>query len=118
MGNTSSVAGRECFMAAVGGDPNLAVFRGDLLYEFHALPSYNLAVPVIPQVITFPKTATQVAEIVRCASGENYHVQAHSGGHSYGNYGMKACKSEDSSFANSGVPSQAWEESTAMWLST
>ncbi|KAJ5788266.1 FAD linked oxidase N-terminal [Penicillium paradoxum] len=88
MGNTASVAGRDCFMAAVGGDPNLAAFRGDLLYEFRALPSYNLAIPVIPEVITYPKNTTQVAEIVRCAVEEKYRVQAYSGGHSYGNYGL------------------------------
>ncbi|KAK4862494.1 hypothetical protein LT330_002627 [Penicillium expansum] len=88
MGNTSSVAGRECFMAAVGGNPTMATFRGDLLYEFRALPSYNLAIPVHPSVITYPNTTTQVAEIVRCAVDTNYRVQAYSGGHSYGNYGL------------------------------
>lgn len=76
-------------MAAVGGNPNMATFRGDLLYEFRALPSYNLAIPVHPEVITYPKNTTQVAEIVRCAVKGNYQVQAYSGGHSYGNYGME-----------------------------
>lgn len=89
MGNTSSVAGRECFMAAVGGNPNMATFRGDFSYEFRALSSYNLAIPVHPDVITYPTTTTQVAEIVRCAVERDYRVQAYSGGHSYGNYGMK-----------------------------
>ncbi|OQE31126.1 hypothetical protein PENFLA_c002G05837 [Penicillium flavigenum] len=88
MGNTSSVAGRECFMAAVGGNPNMATFRGDLLYQFWALPSYNQAIPVHPEVITYPNNTTQVAEIVRCAVVANYRVQAYSGGHSYGNYGL------------------------------
>ncbi|KAJ5142848.1 uncharacterized protein N7515_001635 [Penicillium bovifimosum] len=88
MGNTSSVPGRECFMAAVGNDPNLATFQGDLFYEFRASPSYNLAIPVSPKVITFPKTTDQVAEIVRCAVKNEYRVQAYSGGHSYGNYGL------------------------------
>ncbi|KAJ9489608.1 hypothetical protein VN97_g3665 [Penicillium thymicola] len=88
MGNTSSVAGRECFMAAVGGNPAMATFRGDPLYEFRALPSYNLAMPVHPAVITYPNTTSQIAEIVRCAVERNYRVQAYSGGHSYGNYGL------------------------------
>ncbi|KZN93018.1 Reticuline oxidase [Penicillium chrysogenum] len=88
MGNTSSVAGRECFMAAVGGNPDMAIFRGDLLYQFRALPSYNQAIPVHPEVITCPNDTTQVAEIVRCAVEANYRVQAYSGGHSYGNYGL------------------------------
>lgn len=89
MGNTSSVAGRECFMAAVGGNRTMATFRGDLSYEFRALPSYNLAIPVHPAVITYPNTTSQVADIVRCAVERNYRVQAYSGGHSYGNYGMR-----------------------------
>ena len=96
MGNTSSVAGRECFMAAVGGNPTMATFRGDLLYEFRALPSYNLAIPVHPAVITYPNTTSQVAEIVRCAVERNYRVQAYSGGHSYGNYGMKVPSTSES----------------------
>jgi FAD/FMN-containing dehydrogenase len=87
MGNTGSVPGRDCFIAAVGNDSNLATFHGDLLYEFRGLPAYNLAIPVTPKVITFPKTTDQVAEIVRCAVKDNYRVQAYSGGHSYGNYG-------------------------------
>jgi FAD/FMN-containing dehydrogenase len=77
-------------MAAVGGNPDMAIFRGDLLYQFRALPSYNQAIPVHPEVITCPNDTTQVAEIVRCAVEANYRVQAYSGGHSYGNYGMNA----------------------------
>jgi len=97
MGNTNSIAGRSCFMAAVGNNSNLATFRGDILYEFRAPPSFNLAYPVHPAVITYPETTAQVAEIVRCAVESNYHIQAYSGGHSYGNYGMQHLTSSDSS---------------------
>lgn len=87
MGNSNSIAGRSCFLSAVGNDTNLAIFRGDILYEIRGLPSFNLAYPVHPAVITYPKNTTQVAEIVRCAVESDYKVQAYSGGHSYGNYG-------------------------------
>lgn len=88
MGNSNSLPGRSCFLSAVGNNTDLVDFRGDILYEIRGLPSYNLACPVLPSVITYPKTTQQVAEIVRCAAESNYKVQAYSGGHSYGNYGM------------------------------
>ncbi|KAJ5352602.1 CAZyme family AA7 [Penicillium brevicompactum] len=88
MGNSNSLPGRSCFLSAVGNNTDLVDFRGDILYEIRGLPSYNLACPVLPSVITYPKTTQQVAEIVRCAAESNYKVQAYSGGHSYGNYGL------------------------------
>ncbi|CAG8087660.1 unnamed protein product [Penicillium salamii] len=88
MGNSQSIAGRSCFLSALGNNTDLVTFRGDILYEMRGLPSYNLAIPVRPAVITYPKTTSQVAEIVRCAAESDYKVQAYSGGHSYGNYGL------------------------------
>ncbi|CAG7928911.1 unnamed protein product [Penicillium olsonii] len=88
MGNSQSIAGRSCFLSAVGNNTDLVTFRGDILYEMRGLPSYNLAIPVRPAVITYPRTTTQVVDIVRCAVESDYKVQAYSGGHSYGNYGL------------------------------
>ena len=92
MGNSQSIAGRSCFLSAVGNNTDLVTFRGDILYEMRGLPSYNLAIPVRPAVITYPRTTTQVVDIVRCAVESDYKVQAYSGGHSYGNYGMQPCQ--------------------------
>jgi FAD/FMN-containing dehydrogenase len=88
MGNTHSIAGHACFLNALDNNTDLVTFRDDVFYNFRGLPSYNLAYPVHPAVITYPERTAQVAEIVRCAIESNHHVQAYSGGHSYGNYGM------------------------------
>ncbi|KAJ5812063.1 hypothetical protein N7474_008364 [Penicillium riverlandense] len=88
MGNLSSIPGHDCLLKAVSHNADLVAFRGDPFFQFHALPLYNLNLPVAPAVIMYPKTTDQVAAIVRCAAEYNYKVQAHSGGHSYGNYGL------------------------------
>lgn len=87
MGNTHSIAGQDCFLAAVGNNTGLVAFRGDALFSTR-IPLYNLDYPVTPVALTYPQTSDQVAEIVRCAVGNGYKVQARSGGHSYGNYGL------------------------------
>jgi FAD/FMN-containing dehydrogenase len=49
---------------------------------------YNLNIPVKPSAVTYPQTTAHVQAIVKCAAQYNYKVQAKSGGHSYGNFGM------------------------------
>lgn len=88
MGNAhSGIAGHDCFLAAVGHNSNLIAFHGDLLFGSRS-PAYNLNFPVVPAVLTYPQNSEQVADIVRCAVNNGYKVQARSGGHSYGNYGL------------------------------
>lgn len=90
MGTTSSTpaAISQCLLAAVGGNSNLVAFPNDLLYEVNSVHRYNLDIPITPAAVTFPESVEQVAAIVKCAADANYKVQAKSGGHSYGNYGM------------------------------
>ena len=87
MGNYPSTTGHNCFLAAVGHNTDLVAFRDDPFFRLQ-IPLYNLNLPVVPAVITFPETSSQVAEVVRCAETNGYKVQAYSGGHSYGNYGI------------------------------
>ncbi|KAJ5579888.1 uncharacterized protein N7459_005873 [Penicillium hispanicum] len=87
MGNASSTAVHDCLLAAVDHNTDLAAFRGDSLFQSH-IPLYNLNFPVVPTAIIFPETSEQVAEVVRCAASNGSKVQAYSGGHSYGNYGL------------------------------
>ncbi|KAJ5090652.1 hypothetical protein N7532_009336 [Penicillium argentinense] len=84
MGNAPSIPGHDCLLAAVAYNPSKIAFRGSL----RITPLYNLDFPVVPTAITYPDTNEQVAEIVRCAADNGYKVQARSGGHSYGNYGL------------------------------
>ncbi|KAE8320564.1 hypothetical protein BDV39DRAFT_213361 [Aspergillus sergii] len=88
MGNTTSIAGRDCLVSALGGNAGLVAFQNQLLYQTTAVHEYNLNIPVTPAAITYPETAEQIAAVVKCASEYDYKVQARSGGHSFGNYGL------------------------------
>lgn len=89
MGNTTSIAaGRDCLTSAVGGVAAHVAFQDALLYQATAVEPYNLNIPVTPVAVTFPQSADEVAAVVKCASDYDYKVQARSGGHSFGNFGM------------------------------
>lgn len=90
MGNSPSIVGHDCFLAAVGHNSSLIAFKGDPLFGSRS-PVYNLNFPVTAAVLTYPQTSEQVADIVRCAVDNGYKVQARSGGHSYANYGLTLC---------------------------
>ena len=89
MGNTTSIAaGRDCLISAVGGDATYVAFQDHLLYQATAVEPYNLNIPVTPAAVTYPHSADEIASVLKCASDFDYKVQARSGGHSFGNYGM------------------------------
>jgi FAD/FMN-containing dehydrogenase len=79
---------RQGLLDALGGDEHLIAFPSKLLYQFEDAKPYNLDIPIVPAAVTYPKTPEQIAEIVKYASTTNLKIQARSGGHSYGNYGM------------------------------
>ncbi|KAJ5225248.1 hypothetical protein N7468_006473 [Penicillium chermesinum] len=87
MGAAQSTAAHSCLLAAVGNSSSSVAFNGDLLFSSH-VSRYNLNIPVAPIAVTYPESAQQVAKIVKCAADYNLKVQAYSGGHSYGNYGL------------------------------
>jgi hypothetical protein len=89
MGNTTSIAaGRDCLLSAVGGNHAHVAFQDQLLYQVTAVEPYNLNIPVTPAAVTYPQSTDEIAAVVKCASEYGYKVQARSGGHSFGNYGM------------------------------
>ncbi|KAG7419434.1 FAD-linked oxidoreductase sorD [Fusarium oxysporum f. sp. rapae] len=49
---------------------------------------FNLEFPVIPAAVICPQNVIEVSETVKCAKQSGLKVQAKSGGHSYGNYGL------------------------------
>ena len=87
MGGAHSSIVRDCLVSAVKNDSNLVVFHEDFAFGSR-VPLYNLNLPVVPTAITYPQTTEQIADIVQCAAENGLKVQAYSGGHSYGNYGM------------------------------
>lgn len=95
MGNTTSIAGRDCLLSAVGGNPALAAFQNQPLYQVSAVDAYNLNIPVTPAAVTYPQSTEQVAAVVQCASEYGYRVQAVSGGHSFGNYGASPANGKE-----------------------
>lgn len=74
--------------AALDEDERLYAVPTDLFYQTKDVKPYNLAIPVRPAAITYPRTTAQVAAIIKCAAAANLKVQARSGGHSYANYCM------------------------------
>lgn len=86
MGSAQSTAAHSCLVSAVGNSSSAVAFSDDLLFSTR-VARYNLDIPVAPVAVTYPNSAEQVAEIVKCAAEHDLKVQAYSGGHSYGNYG-------------------------------
>jgi FAD/FMN-containing dehydrogenase len=84
----TSASIRQGLLAALQGQDHLVAFPTKFLYQFEDARPYNLDYPIIPAAVTYPKTPEQIAKIVQFASTANLKVQARSGGHSYGNYGM------------------------------
>jgi FAD/FMN-containing dehydrogenase len=85
MGSSQSALAKS-IKGALGGDGDLYAFPGKPFYQIQNVKPYNLAIPVKPATVTYPKTATQVAAIIKCAVDAGLKVQARSGGHSYANY--------------------------------
>jgi FAD/FMN-containing dehydrogenase len=77
-------------VAALGGNDALYSFPGDPLYQLNDVKLYNQGIPITPVAVTYPKTAAQVAAIIKCAVQAGLKVQPRSGGHSYANY-CKSC---------------------------
>lgn len=86
MGNQSSAL-QKCLSNALDGNSSLVAYPSNLLFVFD-VHQYNLNIPVDPVAITYPTSAEQVSSIIVCATASNLKVQARSGGHSYGNYGL------------------------------
>ncbi|KAF7309498.1 Reticuline oxidase [Mycena indigotica] len=69
--------------------PTAAVsYPQTFLYEPIAVKTYNTRIPVIPAAVTRPSTTKDIVGILNCAAASDVKVQARSGGHSYGNYGL------------------------------
>jgi FAD/FMN-containing dehydrogenase len=58
------------------------------LYQIAWVKPYNLDIEVTPVAVIRPTTAEDISAIVKCAVSNNVKVQAKSGGHSYGNFGL------------------------------
>ncbi|KAH6661965.1 putative Reticuline oxidase-like protein [Halenospora varia] len=84
MGQAPSTPLNQCLITATRGN---VAFPSDLAYKLVDVHPYNLDVSVSPVAITYPETAAQVGEVVKCA-GKTNKIQARCGGHSYANYAL------------------------------
>ncbi|KAL2130750.1 hypothetical protein VTI74DRAFT_5988 [Chaetomium olivicolor] len=87
MGNSVSAL-QQCIQTVGNGRLGFAGFPVTPLYQTLWVQPYNLDIKVTPAAVVRPQTAADVAGIIRCAAANNVPVQAKSGGHSYGNFGL------------------------------
>jgi FAD/FMN-containing dehydrogenase len=71
---------------ALGNDRDLYAFPGKPFFALRDVKLYNLSYPVKPAAVVYPRTAAEVAAVIKCAVDAGLKVQARSGGHSYANY--------------------------------
>jgi FAD/FMN-containing dehydrogenase len=76
----------KSLITALGGNSDLYALPNDPLYQANDVKPYNQDIAVAPAAVTYPKTAEQVAAIIKCAVQAGLKVQARCGGHSYANY--------------------------------
>ncbi|KAB2573630.1 FAD-linked oxidoreductase azaL [Lasiodiplodia theobromae] len=86
--NDGSAALQTCLTEAVGGDASRAQFPSEENFSTADVKPYNRQYQYTPSAVMYPKTATEVGDIVKCASKYTRKVQARSGGHDYVNKGI------------------------------
>lgn len=86
MGPHTSNSFIEGIKTALNHDSALYAFAGSPLYQEEHVKRYNLDVKTTPAAVVYPKTATQVAAVVKVAVENSLKVQPNSGGHSYANF--------------------------------
>ncbi|KAF5005986.1 hypothetical protein FDECE_7612 [Fusarium decemcellulare] len=86
MGNSNSALS-DCLDAVCADRSSCVTYPDDPRFLWWAKP-FNLEFPVVPAAVIKPKNADEVSGAVKCAKENDLHVQAKSGGHSYGNFGL------------------------------
>lgn len=88
MGNKQSSPLHRCLDSVCTGHLDCVAFPGNVLYDALWVRPYNLDAPVTPAAVVRPSTSLMVSRAVKCAVQHGAFVQARSGGHSYGNFGL------------------------------
>ncbi|CCC10462.1 hypothetical protein SMAC4_08015 [Sordaria macrospora] len=79
---------QTCINGIADGRGGFAAYPNQPLYQLSWVKPYNLDIKVVPEAVVRPKDTNDVAEVIKCATKNGYKVQAKSGGHSFGNYGL------------------------------
>ncbi|KAL2020035.1 hypothetical protein VTK56DRAFT_8938 [Thermocarpiscus australiensis] len=90
MGNSPSTlsALEQCITTVGNGRLGFAGFPSDPFYQVTWVQPYNLDIQISPAAVVRPQTAEDISGVIKCAAANDVKVQAKSGGHSYGNYGL------------------------------
>lgn len=88
MGNSNSTSVQTCLNNVCNGRIGCVSYPSDPFYQLAWVKPYNLDIEVTPVAVIRPDTAEDISAIVKCAVSNNVKVQAKSGGHSYGNFGL------------------------------
>ncbi|RKU47791.1 hypothetical protein DL546_006876 [Coniochaeta pulveracea] len=87
MGNSGSSL-QTCLNNVCNNRTNCVSYPSNPLYQIAWVKPYNLDIEVTPVAVIRPTTAQDISAIVKCAVANDVKVQAKSGGHSYGNFGL------------------------------
>ncbi|KAJ6485687.1 hypothetical protein C8R45DRAFT_1074889 [Mycena sanguinolenta] len=87
----------------------------DILYQIAEVKVYNQHIPITPAAVTRPITSEEISKIVQCAVASGVKIQARSGGHSYGNYGLGG---RDNAVVVDMVNFQKFSMNTSTWEAT
>ncbi|KAK6978121.1 hypothetical protein R3P38DRAFT_497939 [Favolaschia claudopus] len=98
--------------ASSSGD---VAYPQSVFYQLANVKAYNQHIPVVPAAVTRPTTSQEISKIVQCAVASNVKVQARSGGHSYGNYGLGG---EDNAVVVDMVNFQKFSMDKSNWQAT
>ncbi|GAB0134294.1 hypothetical protein EsDP_00002672 [Epichloe bromicola] len=115
MGNGQSTPLQQCLTTVCNGRADCVGYPSNPFYQLSWVKSYNKAIKITPVAVIRPKTANEVAEAINCAVEGKVHVQAKSGGHSYGNFGLGG---QDGSLMIDMVNFKDFEMDSATWQAT
>ena len=85
MGNSPSSPLESCLTNALTSRADFSL-PNDLFYQLSAVKPYNTAFSITPAAVTRPRSANEVAAVVKCAADQGLKVQPRSGGHSYADF--------------------------------
>ncbi|KAJ7065278.1 hypothetical protein C8F01DRAFT_1218731 [Mycena amicta] len=104
-----------CLNSVFAGRTSAVAYPQTFLYEPISVKAYNTRIPVIPAAVTHPSTTADIVSILNCAAASDVKVQARSGGHSYGNYGLGG---EDNAVVVDMVNFQQFSMDNTTWKAT
>ena len=87
----------------------------DPFYQLSAVNVYNKAFTITPAAVTRPRSAEEVAAVVKCAADLGLKVQPRSGGHSFANFSIGG---QDGAVVVDLVHFQQFSMDTTTWNAT